>query len=179
MRLPAAYVDVSEFLERIGTSGLVVRGTLVLSVAVSSLTASALGGYSTWLLVGLVLLGCVAAVVPDSSAPLVVIAAMCAQWVIVVRPVSVTWSVVPALCVLVVHVAAARAASLPDHAPYDAVLMQHWLGQTGVVGLVTFLIWTVVVTLDADPAPAGVGVTALAFVGAAVVTAVLAWRLDS
>ncbi len=178
MRLPGLYLDAVEFGDRIGTTGLVVRGILVLSVAVSSLTASALGGYQSWLVVGLVLLGCFAATTPDSLAPLVVITAMCVQWVVLVNPVSVTWSVVPALCVLAVHVTAARAASLADHAPYDTALMRRWAGQSGVVGIVTFLVWTVARVMSSTTRPTGVAVTALAFAAVGVATVVMVRRLD-
>ncbi len=177
MRVPALLVDVDESLARIGTHGLLVRSTLVLSVVVASVTSSALGGFHAWFLVGLVLLGGVAAASPDSAAPMAVMAAVCVQWVNL-RPMSVAWSLVPALCVLAVHVTAARAASLAEHAPFDRVLARRWLGQTAVVGVATVVVWMVVVLLDATTIPAGVVVTALAFVAAGAAMVAMTFRLD-
>lgn len=178
MRVPGVYVDIEEFLTRIGAHGLLVRGALVLSVTVSAVTASVVGNVSAWLLVGLVLLGCLAAVTPDSVAPLVVIAAMCVQWVVLVRPMSVAWSLVPALCVLVVHVTAARASSLADHAQLQGILVRRWLGQTAAVGVAVVVVWILVVVLSATAIPAGVGVTALAFVAAGATMVAMTLRLD-
>ncbi|MGA9346759.1 MAG: hypothetical protein WBV37_16790 [Nocardioidaceae bacterium] len=178
MRVPGVFVDIDEFLTRIGTHGLLVRGALVLTVTISAVTASALGHVDAWFLVGLVLLGCLAAVSPDSVAPLAVIAAMCVQWVVLVRPMSVTWSLVPAVCVLVVHVTAARASSLADHAPVHGILVRRWLRQMAAVGVAAVAVWILVVVLSATTIPAGVGVTALAFVVAGATMVAMTLRLD-
>ncbi len=178
MRVPGVYVDIDEFLTRVGTHGLLVRGALLVSVTVSAVTASALDSVDAWFLIGLVLLGCAAAVTPDSVAPLAVIAAMCMQWVVLVRPMSATWSLVPALCVLAVHVTAARAASLADNAPVHGALTRRWLRQTAVVAAATVMVWILVVVLSATTIPTGAGVTALAFAVAGAAMVAMTRRLD-
>lgn len=148
MRVPSSFVELMETAERIGSYGVAVRAVVLLDVVLSWAIGAAVG--TSNLVMGLILLViAVAALVrPDTAAPLALLVAMTITWMVQVRPVSVPWSLVLGLCVLGAHVGTARAAALAPRTPFDRSSGLVWARQTGVVALITVVLWGVVVLLD-------------------------------
>jgi hypothetical protein len=151
-----------EGARKVGPHGLVVRGLVAVAAAGCWAVAGVLGGVSFPATVVLVIVVIVAVSRPDSGAPLVLIVAVTATWLIEVRPMSTAWSLVLGLAVLVIHAASARAAALGDGAVLDARVARRWLAQTAVVGVVTTALWSVVVVLGHASVSGGIAASAAA-----------------
>jgi hypothetical protein len=167
MRLPVLLDRPVDAAVRVGWHGLAVRSVIVVAAAGCWGTAAAVGTASALLtaLVGAMTVLSVGR--PDSGAPFGLIGSMAVMWLVGVRPPSVGWSLLLALEVLLVHVAAARAASMGDGAALGAAVARRWLGQTAVVAAATIVVWAVVTLLDHASVGGGVAVPAVALAAAA------------
>jgi hypothetical protein len=180
MRAPIAALDMADNARRLGRHALVVRALTAVAGVVCWITMTVVGRGD--LLLSVLLLAAIVPAVmrPDTTAPLVLIMVMTAEWLFVVRPMSVGWSLVLAGCVLVVHVASARAAAMAEHAVLDPAVVRRWLAQTAVVVSVTTLVWCFAVLLHDRPGPGGVAVTAVALVAfASFAVGLRRWSADS
>ncbi len=164
MRAPASIVEILERGERLGRFSLLTRGVIAAGAGTCWLSAGLLGGFNGVVSLALVLTTIAAVTTPDSAAPLALILTMSAGWVVQVQPLSPAWSLVLALCVLVVHVAAARAATIAAGAVLDPASAWIWLQHTAVVAVTTTILWIVVRLLAESPGPGVLVVTAAAFV---------------
>ena len=165
MRPPVLVEDAVDLVRRLGPVALTFRaavvGGVVILLVVGDLVSVEPKGMVT---LTLVLLGfaVAAAVRPDSAAPLLLIVVMVVCWPLLVGSRAVDWSVVPALCVLAVHVAAARAAALAEHAHVEAPVHRRWATQTGLVAAAGVVVWGLVVALEHADLPGALAVTAVA-----------------
>jgi hypothetical protein len=167
MRLPSTVDAVITGARKVGPHGLVLRGIVAGAAAGCWAVAGALGRVSLPATVVLVLVVLAAVSRPDSGAPLVLIVALTATWVIEVRPMSIAWSLALGLAVLVVHAASARAAALGDGGVLDARVARRWLAQTAAVAVVTTALWAVVVILGDASVSGGIAVSAAAIAAVA------------
>jgi hypothetical protein len=175
MRLPATLGNIMDVATRIGRDGLIVRALVVASTAVCWAVMGVIGGLS-WIPSLIVAIACVVAVAgPDSGAPFALIVALTGAWMIQVQPMSLGWSIVLALSVLVIHAAAARAAALGDRAALDGRVVRRWLAQTGVVVLTTTALWAVMVLIDDAGVSGGLVVSATAIAAVAAFAALVGW----
>jgi hypothetical protein len=175
MRLPAIVETPFAVAEEIGLHGLIVRGLMAVAVVGCWAVAAAVGEVNVPATVVLVVVGIAAMARPDSGAPLAVIVTLIALWILEVRPVSVGWSLVLGLCVLVVHAAAARAAALGRGAALGASVARRWIVQTTVVAAATTVLWALVVLLSHTTVSGRLAVSAAAFVAVAAFAVAVAW----
>jgi hypothetical protein len=167
MRAPSWFVELSDRLRLLDAFPLLTRVLVPAAAVVSCATASAIGGFSGLVTVVLLVTAVVAAAFPDSSAPLVLILVMTGTWFAEVRPFSLPWSIVLAVCVLVVHVASSRAATLVPGTAFDRESTILWLRQTGLVAVGTLMVWVVSVLLAESPGDANLVVAVVAVVAVA------------
>jgi hypothetical protein len=167
MRLPSTVDSAIEDARKVGPHGLVIRGLVALAAAGCWAVAGAVGQVSWPATIVLVVVVIVAVSSPDSGAPLVLIVAVTATWLIEVRPMSTAWSLVLGLAVLVIHAASARAAALGDGAVLDARVARRWLARTAVVGVVTTALWALVVVLEHASVSGGLAASAAAIAAVA------------
>jgi hypothetical protein len=173
-------VEVVENLERFGAFAIVVRSLIGVAALVCWVVSGAVGGLdvAAGLLLAVVALAAMTA--PDSAAPTVLIMTMAGSWMLDVNPFSVGWSLVLAACVLVVHVASARAATLARGTAFDPVAAFLWARQLAVVVAATVLVWLVVVRLQASPGTGALAVSAAALVlVAGLAVALTRWTFGS
>src|SRR5207342_1509259 len=105
MRVPSWLEEFTDRLRMLGPFAVLIRMVAPTAALVSWVTAGAVGGFNGFLAVLLVLTAIAAAAFPDSTAPLILILVMTGSWFLEVDPFSLPWSIVLALCILVVHVA--------------------------------------------------------------------------
>ncbi len=166
MRLPSTVASLLETVASWGRHGAVLRGLIVVAAVVSIVTTAAVGEVSVFG-VGLVVAATLFTVSrPDSSAPLLLIVLLLTQWYAGVSPALPRWSIVPALAVLVIHAAAARASVVPRRAEVDAAATRRWLLHVGIVAWLTATLWALTVVFDgiAGSGTVAVSVIALGFV---------------
>jgi hypothetical protein len=167
MRPPATVDATADWVRRIGRDGFIVRAVIAAGAALGWGVAMSVGDHS-WILTAVLAVVTIQAVSnPDSPLPLVLIAALILMWMIEVQPMSVGWSVVFGLSVLVVHVAAARAASLADGARLDLRVLRRWIAQASVAGAALLAVWAAVLILDDGAVSGDVLVSAAAIVAIA------------
>jgi hypothetical protein len=175
VRLPATFGEVADATTRIGRDGLIARALVAGSTAACWAVMGAVGGLS-WIPSLIVAIVCVAAVAgPDSGAPFALIVVLIGAWMIQVRPMSLGWSIVLALSVLVIHAASARAAALGEGATLDGRVVRRWLAQTGVVALTTTALWGLMVLIDDAGVTGGVVVSAAAIAAVAAFAVLVGW----
>ena len=181
MRAPSWLEEFTDRLRMLGPFAVLIRMVAPTAALVSWVTAGAVGGFNGFLGVLLVLTAIAAAAFPDSTAPLILILVMTGSWFLEVDPFSLPWSIVLALCILVVHVASARAAALVPGTAYDRGTTMLWLRQTGLVAVATVGVWVVSVRLGESPGGSSVAVSAVAVVAIAAlgVGLILATSSDS
>lgn len=177
MRLPAIVETPLAVAEDVGAHGLIVRGVMAVAAVGCWAVAGAVGEVNVLATVVLVVVGVAALARPDSGAPLAVIVTLIGIWVLEVRPVSVGWSLVLGLCVLVVHAASARAAALGKGASLGGSVARRWIAQTTVVAAATTVVWALVVLLSHATVSGRLAVSAAAFVAAAAFAVVVAWSV--
>jgi hypothetical protein len=173
--LPSRVVDVVDAGRRIGRYAFALRVIIAMAAVVSWLVGGVLGEFETKTTLLLLVVAVIAAMSPDGLAPLALIIVMMMVWILAVDPISIPWSCVPALCVLVVHVAAARAASTVNGAALDRAATVLWLRQLGVVAAATLLVWYVVVRFSESPGQASVLTAVIALLAVAALTIALTW----
>ncbi len=93
--------------------------------------------FAWWVLVVVVALGLLCLAVPDSHSVLMTVAFLAWRWLADVDDPRTPWVVPAALAVLVLHTAAAAAASTPGPAVLDPLTRRRWLRRTAVVALAT------------------------------------------
>src|SRR3954451_13167212 len=130
MRLPAIVDAPLEAAARVGWHGLAVRSVIGVAAVGCWAVAAAVGEANLPMTLLVALTGLVSVTRPDSGAPLALIAVLGLLWIVEVRPLSVGWSLVLAISVLLVHTAAARAAAMGDGAAIGADVARRWLAQT-------------------------------------------------
>lgn len=167
MRAPESVSTAVERLDRLGPFALTTRALIAVAALVCWVGAGSLGGYIGFVTVLFAIAVFPAVLLPDSAAPLALILVMIGGWVAEVRPLSPLWSIVLAGCVLLVHVASARAAAIVPGVAFDRASAVLWLRQTGVVAAVTGVIWMLVVRLSDSPGGSSLIVTAIALVAVA------------
>jgi hypothetical protein len=167
MRAPAWYEDAGDRLRRLGLFPLLARLVIIAAAVVCVFFAAALGDTSFLLSVLVLVTAIVAASSPDSGAPLVLILVMSGTWFAAVRPVSIPWSIVLAICVLAVHLGAARSATLVPGTAFDRGSVRLWLGQAGVVLAGTAAVWAFCVRLAESPSGGNLIVSAVALTAVA------------
>lgn len=172
MRPPGAVDAIADSARRIGRDGLIVRSLVVLATAGCWATATAVGRLSWPATVVLVIVAFAAVSAPDSGAPLLLIAVLTVSWMLEVRPLSLGWSLVLAVAVLVIHAASARAAALGDGGALDGRVARRWLAQTAAVAAVTTGLWAGLLLLD-DAALGGAQAVSAAAIAAVAAFAVL------
>jgi hypothetical protein len=173
--LPSRVVDVVDAGRSIGGYAFALRAIIVVAAVVCWLVAGLVGEFETRTTLLTLVLAVMAAISPDGLAPLALIIGMMAVWLLAVDPMSITWSYVPALCVLVVHVAAARAASTVNGAALDRTASLLWLRQLGVVAGATLVVWYVVVRLAESPGRASVLAGVIALLAVSAVAIAFTW----
>ena len=177
MRLPAIIETPFAVAEDVGAHGLIVRGLMAVATVGCWAVAGAVGEVSVPATVVLAVVGIAALARPDSGAPLAVIVTLIGMWILEVRPVSVGWSLVLGLCVLVVHAAAARAAALGKGGALGASVARRWIVQTTVVAAATTVVWALVVLLSHATVGGRLAVSAVALVAVAAFAVVVAWSV--
>lgn len=116
-----------------------------------------------------VLIGAIAtALRPDSHAGTVAVVAVAVQWFAGVDDVRSPWTMAAAALVLVIHTAAALAASTPPTATAPLDLVERWSRRAAVVLAATIVVWGLTwafEALDTGPSALLVAAGALATVG--------------
>lgn len=171
--LPPRMVELADAARRLGAYAFVLRVILVAAVVMCWAVAGTIGEFDPTATLALLAFTTMAALSPDGPAPLALIVTMAGVWVVEVDPVSFGGCIVLALCALVVHVAAARAATTVKGSGLDVIAVRAWLRRTGLVAMATVVLWLVVLRLSASPGPDAVLVGVLALLGVAAVAILL------
>ncbi|ANS78503.1 hypothetical protein SGUI_1107 [Serinicoccus hydrothermalis] len=149
-----------------------VRLLAVLGALGFALSQAAAGGGGPVAWVGAVVLGLLVVVQPNGIMPaLFLVWAIASWWAGVEGPWH--WALLPATwSLLLVHASAALAASVPPQASVPASVLRRYAVHTGVVALVSTVVWALaaLVTTGGDgggplPAVLGLALLALALVG--------------
>lgn len=166
MRAPGSVATLLETVASWGRYGAALRGLIVTAATITIVTTAAIDdarGLAVFLVAGATVLTIAR---PDSPAAFVLIALLLAQWYVGVSPALPQWSIVPALSVLVIHGAAARASVVPLRAEVDRAATRRWLLNTGIVAGLTATLWALTLGFDqvAGTGAVALSVTALGFV---------------
>lgn len=108
---------------------------------------------------------------PDSAFGALVVGVMVLHWFFATDAAALAWSVIPALCLLVVH---AGLAALSVSSPWSSLpgpFLLRWATHASAVGFATVIVWGSALSLGGIGGPGHVLLTALGFValvGAAV-----------
>ncbi len=115
---------------------------------------------------------------PDSPFGALVVGMIGLHWFFVTDATALGWSVVPALCLFLVH---AGLAALSVSAPQSALpgpFLVRWAMHAGAVGVATVVVWALALSLGGLDWPGHVLLTALGFVALVAVAVVLGQRAD-
>lgn len=168
-----APVQLSGFADRISVASpaqVALRALpLVATVALVWLTVMLGGPVQPVLTTGAVLLAVVVGLLPDSAAPLFLVLALSLRWALVVPDPLGWWTLVAALLLLVIHLAATLGSYGPPALVLPRSLLLLWLRRAAVMVAATVLVWVVAVALEGFDLPSSAIVLVL---GLAVV---LAW----
>ena len=134
-----------------GLDQLALRSVVVVG-ALATLGAAVAAGATApiWVAAALLLLALATAVVPDSSAPALLLLAQAYLWLLTPSAAS-PWVLLAALGMVLAHVAAMVAAQGPATMPVDPGAVRRWAGRAGAVALAGVPVWVLVVLLRHAP----------------------------
>jgi hypothetical protein len=148
MRVPSSIAATVEKAAELGPHPLQLCASIVVAATVTVVTTAAIDGTTVpWVLLALALTALTVAR-PDSVAPLLLIVVLLGQWYAGVSPGRPQWALVPALSVLVIHAAAARASVMPVRAEVDGAATRRWLQHVALVAALTATLWALTVLFD-------------------------------
>ncbi len=113
---------------------------------------------------------------PDSPIGVIVVGIIVLNWFFVTDASALGWSVVPALCVLLVHAGLAALSVSPPQSALPGPFLVRWAMHAGVVGVATVVVWALALSLGGLDQPGHVLLTALGFVALVAVAVVLGQR---
>lgn len=134
---------------RAGHLQVPIRAAIVVSVALAiACTRSAGDGSVAAIDVGLVGLGLASAILPDTHVGLVVIGAVCLNWVAMVDNPATPWAIGVAVAIAMFHSATAAASVAPLGASWTAAMARRWSRRFVVVAAVSIPVWAATAVLD-------------------------------
>jgi hypothetical protein len=134
--------DLLDGLSRLSGQQRLLRAAAPLTVVVLLLLEAAAGGRPSvpYVLV-IVVLGLLAALLPDSGAPLVVVLVLGFGWALGVPEALSGWVLLAALDLLALHVTCTLAAYGPPGLVLAPALLKTWLSRSAAAAAVTALVW--------------------------------------
>ncbi|MDQ3383204.1 MAG: hypothetical protein M3519_05385 [Actinomycetota bacterium] len=141
----------------------VLRAVILGSILAFTLVLLIAGESSTWAMVILTLLGVATAVNPHTGLPSFVLLILLATWAVGVDSLWTPWSLVAAVCMLVLHTACAVAAVTPAAAPVPREALARYAVRLGAVAAGTAVLWLMAGAQQLGGVPGGVvaSITAL------------------
>lgn len=135
-----------------------VRLVALLGAGLFALSLALAGGGGPVAWAGILVLGALVVYQPTTLMPVVLAVFGVASWWAGV-PGPWHWALLPAAWgLLLVHAAAALAASVPGQAPLPSSVLRVYAVRTGVVALVTAVVWAAAGLVVHGPVPEGLGV---------------------
>jgi hypothetical protein len=162
-----------------GQERLLRTAVPVLTVAFLAVVLAAGGVSHAWFGLALVVLSLLAALMPDSSAPLFLVLGLCGLWAVSVPERIGAWLLVAALLLLVLHTAVTLASYGPPGTVLDTALLRRWTSRAGVLAAVTALVWLAARLLAGLALPASVPLFVVALTTLLVWVGYLVLRLDA
>jgi hypothetical protein len=126
-----------------------IRAAVVVSVALAiGCTRAAGDGSIAAIDVGLVGLGLVCAILPDTHVALVVVGAIGVNWVAMVDNPATPWAIGVAVAIAMFHAATAAASVAPLGASWTGAMARRWSRRCAVVAAVSLPVWAATALLD-------------------------------
>lgn len=136
---------------------VLVRVCIVVATLLFALTVLLSGGNtSPWAVVVLPVLGVLCAVNPHTGFPTATMLYLLGVWAAGVDTVWTPWSLVAALCMLVLHTCCAVAAGTPAQAPLPRGFWQLYALRVTILGAATTLLWILAAAKEVARLPGGV-----------------------
>lgn len=129
---------------------LIVLAAEAYAVVLTSVSAA---GLVT--LVGMMALGVLTALLPQTGLPTLVILYLLTSWVVGVEPAWTPAALPAALALLLLHAGCALAATVPPQSPLPLVLLRTQAWRLGVVAAVTVAVWAAAGLAQAVTLPGG------------------------
>lgn len=107
-------------------------------------------------LAGIMLLGIAVALLPDTGLPSLAILYLLSSWVVGVAPVWTPAALPAAVALLLMHGAAALAASVPAQSPLPLDLLSRQAARLGVVAGLTVVAWAAAGVVESVRVPGGI-----------------------
>jgi hypothetical protein len=161
-----------------GQERLLRAAVPVFAVAFLAVVRAAGGASHAWFGLALVALSLLAALMPDSSAPLFLVLGLCGLWAVSMPQQIGAPLLVAALLLLVLHIAVTLASYGPPGTVLDAALLRRWVARSGGLAAVTALVWLVARLLTNLDLPASVPAFVVALAASLAWVAYLVLRLD-
>lgn len=137
-------------------------GVLASTVAFLWLVVLAGGSLHVVVSAGLLVLAVLAALMPDSSAPLFLVLGLAGRWWVAVPDAWSGWTLAAAVLLLAVHLASTLGAYGPPALAVPGDLLRTWVGRAAVMLAVTALVWLVAGLFTTLALPGSVPVLAVA-----------------
>lgn len=137
-------------------------GVLVATLAFLWLVVLAGGTVHVVVSTGLLVLAVLAALMPDSSAPLFLVLGLAGRWWAAVPDAWSGWTLAAAVLLLAVHLASTLGSYGPPALVVPAALLRTWAGRAAVMLAVTALVWLVAGLFTTLALPGTVPVLAVA-----------------
>ena len=137
-------------------------GVVAATVAFLWLVVLAGGSVHVVVSAGLLVLALLAALMPDSSAPLFLVLGLAGRWWVAVPDAWSGWTLAAAVLLLAVHVASTLGAYGPPALVVPGDLVRTWAGRAALMLAVTALVWLVAGLFTTLHLPGNVGVLAAA-----------------
>lgn len=141
---------------------LLLRGLVLLATGLFTLLLALAGDLGSSALVGALVGGVLSAIFPQSPMALLTLAYGVASWTIGVGPEGGLLLVPATLCLVLLHTAAALAATVPVRAPLDRGYAVRHARRVGVVAGITVLTGALVLPTASLTAPGGAGAALVA-----------------
>jgi hypothetical protein len=173
MSSPAArWSDLLDGLSRLSVQQRLLRASAPVGASVVLLLERLAGGaVQPWFLAIVLVQALLVAVIPDSSACLVLVLLLGVHWALFAPPGVTGWVLGAALALLGVHLATTLASYGPPSLVLHRVLLLRWARRAGLVAAGTAAIWALVRFWPSGLGSAGGWATGLALL------ATLAWTL--
>lgn len=163
---------VVAWLTGLSRSQLVLRVIVTLGLPVGLLASGPAGHWAPpWLIAAVLVLGVVAAALPESPVVVTGLVVVMVWWTAALDDVLDPTLLVAVAALVATHVAATLAAYGPGHLPVDRALLRRWTVRGLGVALVAPVVWEFARLVEGEPAEPGVW---LAGVAAALVAVLLA-----
>ncbi len=148
---------VIAWLTGLSRSQLVLRGIVALGLPVGLLASGPAGRWAPpWLVLGVLVIGIVAAVLPESPVVLTGLVLVMAWWTAALDDVLAPGLLAAVVALVATHVAATLAAYGPGHLPVDRRLLGRWAARGLGVALVAPVVWGFARLVEGEPAEPGV-----------------------